>query len=121
MSNENGGRENFEKVCKSLFFPWQICEAVSFRTKAQIIDGKRISEEVQNEIKNDVDKWVAEGHRRPCLIAVLVGEDPASQTYVNKKMIAAKAVGKYIPTFSILFLPDEKYSLFSIFVSSLSF
>lgn len=64
-----------------------------FRTKAKIIDGKKIAEEIQNEILQDVTKWTASGHRAPCLVAILVGEDPASQTYVGKKMISAKAVG----------------------------
>lgn len=68
---------------------WNNC----FRTKAKVIDGKKIAEEIQNEIYQDVEKWVAAGHRPPCLIAILVGEDPASQTYVNKKMISAEAVG----------------------------
>lgn len=48
---------------------------------------------MKNEVKKDVEQWVADGHRRPCLKCVLVGEDPASETYVRKKMEAAKYVG----------------------------
>lgn len=48
---------------------------------------------MKNEVKADVEKWIANGHRRPCLKCVLVGEDPASETYVRKKMEAANYVG----------------------------
>lgn len=60
---------------------------------AKIIDGKKIAKEIQEEIRVGIDKWVNEGRRRPCLIAILVGENPASQKYVANKMIAAKEVG----------------------------
>lgn len=63
------------------------------RSHATIIDGARVAREVKDEVKSDVEKWMAEGHRRPCLMCVLVGEDPASKVYVNKKMEAAKYVG----------------------------
>lgn len=63
------------------------------RSHATIIDGAKVASEVKNEVKNDVEKWVAGGRRRPCLKCVLVGEDPASETYVRKKMEAAKFVG----------------------------
>lgn len=61
--------------------------------KAQLIDGKTISKQIKDEIKLDIDKWVALGHKRPKLVAVLVGEDPASQKYVKNKMVAAEYVG----------------------------
>jgi len=35
------------------------------------------------------------GHRAPRLVAVLVGQDPASKIYVKNKMKAAKVVGYY--------------------------
>lgn len=44
---------------------------------------------------SDIEEWVKKGHRAPCLIAILVGEDPASQKYVENKMIAAKNVGMW--------------------------
>lgn len=52
-------------------------------------------------MKQQVDEWVKQGNRRPCLIAILVGEDPASEKYVSNKMIAAKEVGKL---FFLIFL-----------------
>ncbi|XP_050298802.1 bifunctional methylenetetrahydrofolate dehydrogenase/cyclohydrolase, mitochondrial isoform X2 [Anthonomus grandis grandis] len=60
---------------------------------AKIIDGKKIAQDIRNEIKTEIDSWVDQGHRRPCLIAILVGENPASQKYVQSKMVAAKEVG----------------------------
>jgi methylenetetrahydrofolate dehydrogenase (NADP+)/methenyltetrahydrofolate cyclohydrolase len=51
----------------------------------QIIDGKKIAGEMKLEIANEVKKIMAKGHRAPCLAAILVGNDPASETYVNSK------------------------------------
>jgi len=45
-------------------------------------------------LKVEVDEWVAQGNRRPHLTALLVGEDPASATYVRNKMQAAREIGK---------------------------
>jgi hypothetical protein len=66
----------------------------SFRLKAQIIDGARIAQDIRRELKVEVDEWVAQGNRRPHLTALLVGEDPASATYVKNKMQAAREIGK---------------------------
>lgn len=52
---------------------------------AQIIDGKAIAAEVRRDIKQRVEKRVAEGRRPPGLAVVLVGSDPASQVYVGSK------------------------------------
>jgi 5,10-methylene-tetrahydrofolate dehydrogenase/methenyl tetrahydrofolate cyclohydrolase len=52
---------------------------------AQIIDGKAISEKLLCEIAADVEAMVKDGYPRPGLAAVLVGENPASQQYVNMK------------------------------------
>jgi len=52
---------------------------------AQIIDGKTISEKLLCEIAADVEAMINEGLPRPGLAAVLVGDNPASQQYVNMK------------------------------------
>ncbi|RZC42396.1 THF DHG CYH C domain containing protein, partial [Asbolus verrucosus] len=62
-------------------------------TQAKLIDGKKIAADIRKELKADIEEWVENGHRRPCLIAILVGEDPASQKYVHFKMLAAQEVG----------------------------
>lgn len=64
------------------------------RTQAKLIDGKKIAEDIQKELRMEIDVWVRLGHRKPCLVAILVGKDQASKKYVQNKMIAAKNVGK---------------------------
>lgn len=48
---------------------------------------------VFNEVRSEVEAWVASGRRRPHLVAVLVGNDPASAIYVRNKMKAAEYTG----------------------------
>lgn len=61
--------------------------------ESKIIDGKKIADDIKKEIRTEIDNWVQKGNRQPCLMAILVGEDPASQKYVKNKMIAAQMVG----------------------------
>jgi len=58
-----------------------------------LIDGKKISLELQSEIANEVKEMVAKGKKQPHLAAILVGDDPASQTYVGSKVKACENVG----------------------------
>jgi len=60
---------------------------------ARILDGKRIADELLLGLKLQVDARVAAGKRRPGLAVVLVGGDPASQSYVRNKRRAASIVG----------------------------
>lgn len=53
---------------------------------AKLIDGKKIAEEIRIELREQIQEWVKQGHRPPHLTAVLIGADPASQTYVRNKM-----------------------------------
>jgi methylenetetrahydrofolate dehydrogenase (NADP+) / methenyltetrahydrofolate cyclohydrolase len=57
------------------------------------IDGKQIAADVRGEIKIAVDERLAAGHRAPFLAVVLVGDDPASASYVRGKHRAAAEVG----------------------------
>ncbi|ALC47934.1 Nmdmc, partial [Drosophila busckii] len=66
---------------------------ISCSNMAQIIDGNRIANEVRCEVRLQLEKFVGAGNRVPHLTAIIVGEDPASQTYVEKKIIACKEVG----------------------------
>ena len=59
----------------------------------QIIDGKKTSSDILEEIGAEVKKRTASGKKVPHLAAVLVGEDPASQTYVAAKVKACEKVG----------------------------
>ena len=58
-----------------------------------IIDGKKISEDILNEISLEVKQRTNKGYKTPHLAAILVGEDGPSQTYVNSKINACKEVG----------------------------
>jgi methylenetetrahydrofolate dehydrogenase (NADP+) / methenyltetrahydrofolate cyclohydrolase len=58
-----------------------------------IIDGKKISAEIKQEIKLKVEEIIAHGGKRPHLSAVLVGNDGGSESYVNFKMKDCEEVG----------------------------
>ena len=60
---------------------------------AKIIDGKAIAAELREEIRQEVEKMVAQGYPKPGLATVLVGENPASQVYVRMKQKACAKAG----------------------------
>lgn len=60
---------------------------------AQILDGLKISKDIKQEIKIEVDKIVSSGQRPPHLAAILVGENGASKAYVSSKVKDCKEVG----------------------------
>jgi len=57
------------------------------------IDGKSLARRMQDRLAQKIQSAVASGNRPPHLVAVLVGDDPASKTYVRNKMLACKRVG----------------------------
>lgn len=58
----------------------------------QIIDGKRISQEIKDELKKQMEERRQRGERR-CLAVIQVGNDPASAVYVNNKKKACQYIG----------------------------
>lgn len=60
---------------------------------AQILNGLKVSKDIKNEIKEEVDTIIASGKRAPHLAAILVGENGASKAYVNSKVKDCKEVG----------------------------
>lgn len=60
---------------------------------ATIIDGKAIAAELRQEVGRGVEELIAAGGPRPGLATVLVGENPASLTYVRMKRKASAEVG----------------------------
>ncbi len=58
-----------------------------------ILDGKKISFDIKNEIKDLVSKRVSERKKTPHLAAIIVGNDGASLTYVGSKVKACDYVG----------------------------
>lgn len=59
----------------------------------KILDGRKISSDIKDELKPKVDELLNKNQRVPHLAAILVGDDGASQTYVNNKIKACKYVG----------------------------
>ena len=60
---------------------------------AKIIDGKEVAAQIRSEIKQAIDKRLAEGKTTPGLATVLVGNNPASEVYVRNKQKACAEVG----------------------------
>ena len=61
---------------------------------AKIIDGKQVAQEMRDEIKAEVEKLATDGIT-PGLVTILVGEDPASKSYVTAKQKTSKELGFY--------------------------
>lgn len=60
---------------------------------AKIISGKEVSAEIRAELKEETAKLIADKGVTPGLVTILVGEDPASVSYVTAKQHAAKDLG----------------------------
>ena len=59
----------------------------------QIIDGKAVAAAIKKEIAQEVDNIIANGGKRPHLVAILVGHDGGSETYVANKVKACEECG----------------------------
>ena len=59
----------------------------------EILDGKKTSAQVREELRREVEHIVSAGHRPPHLVAILVGDNGASITYVNAKVKACQEIG----------------------------
>ena len=57
------------------------------------LDGKKLLSKIKLELKKEVQDFHEKGLRPPHLAAILVGDDPASQTYINAKVKACKEIG----------------------------
>ena len=69
---------------------------------AEIISGKELSADIREELKQKVLNLKSKG-KTPGLVVILVGENPASQVYVNNKEKACKEIGI---TSEVLRLPE---------------
>lgn len=61
--------------------------------KSTILDGKSVSAKIKSDIQASIQKRVQEGYLAPSLATILVGDDPASHTYVNMKIKACESIG----------------------------
>lgn len=59
----------------------------------QLLDGKKISADMKAEIAAEVKEIVAAGHKPPKMVAILVGHDGGSETYVASKMKTGHELG----------------------------
>lgn len=59
----------------------------------QLLDGKVVSEHIKSEIKKQVEERTWAGKRPPHLVAILVGENPASKAYVGSKVKTCAELG----------------------------
>ena len=66
-----------------------------FNMSAKIISGKDIAVEIRAELKEDTAKLIAEHGITPGLVTILIGDNPASLSYVTAKQRAAKELGFY--------------------------
>ena len=69
-----------------------------------ILDGKKVSNAIKEEIAKDVGVIVSNGEKVPHLAAILVGSNGASMTYVNAKVKACKKIGF---NSTLIDLPEE--------------
>jgi len=58
-----------------------------------VVDGKALAQDIRTEIAAEVASLVEAGHRPPCLAVVLVGDDPASASYIKGKRRASERAG----------------------------
>ncbi len=59
----------------------------------QLLDGKAVSQHIKEEIKKQVQELTWAGKRAPHLVAILVGENPASKAYVGSKVKTCAELG----------------------------
>ncbi|MBT6119840.1 bifunctional methylenetetrahydrofolate dehydrogenase/methenyltetrahydrofolate cyclohydrolase FolD [bacterium] len=59
----------------------------------QIIDGKKVSDQLLVDLKEKIEGLISSGKRRPGLAVILVGNDPASATYVGRKKKVCESLG----------------------------
>ena len=75
---------------------------------AKLIDGKKISAEIREEIKEQTAAFVNANGYAPGLAVVIVGEDPASQVYVRNKARACEDVGFYSEVYRLPESTEQK-------------
>lgn len=60
-----------------------------------IIDGKKVSGDIKNELKLKIDELISAGKKVPGLVTILVGDNPASKSYVTSKNKACAKIGMH--------------------------
>ena len=60
---------------------------------AAILDGKKLAQQIQEELRDEVADFIENNGEVPTLAAILIGDDPASEVYVRNKRQACERVG----------------------------
>ncbi len=89
MADSRGGRVALE--C-GLFLP-EVQLTESSTVTATLLDGKKLSAQIREELRDEVVEFIENNAEVPTLAAVLVGDDPASQVYVRNKVTGCEQVG----------------------------
>jgi len=58
-----------------------------------VVDGLALAQDIRKQLAEEVGRYAAAGKRVPCLAVVLVGDDPASASYIKGKQRACSRVG----------------------------
>ncbi len=58
-----------------------------------VVDGMAIANQLRDGMKTEIEALVAGGYRAPHLVVVLVGDDPASKSYIKGKQLACTRIG----------------------------
>lgn len=58
-----------------------------------VIYGKEVSKDIRNSLVGEVKQFEEKIGRKPCLAVIIVGDDPASKTYVKNKILGCAEVG----------------------------
>ena len=58
-----------------------------------VVNGLELAQGIRNKLATEVEELIAKGRRAPCLAVVLVGDDPASASYIKGKQRACARVG----------------------------
>ena len=78
---------------------------------AQIIDGKSLAASIREQIRERVVRRASNGLRAPGLAVILVGDDPASQVYVRKKIESCKEAGVISSAHELASTTTQEYLL----------
>src|SRR5690606_7194351 len=90
---EQGGSPRAATIGENVRFPRRTQAMPESRPAARILDGRRIADELLESLRQRVAARVASGRPPPGLAVVLVGDNPASRSYVRNKRRAAGIVG----------------------------
>lgn len=58
-----------------------------------VFDGRALANEMRGQLAEEIHELTKDGHRPPCLAVVLVGDDPASRSYIKGKQRACTRIG----------------------------